>query len=206
MIGDTRFSYDVWGDAVNVASRMESHGVAGRIQVSEAFRDADRRCVRVRGTRRDGDQGDRRDADVFSDRRALTKLKKGDLAAALGSSSSVRSVDRTRSRMVATHSVRSSPLASRLAIRVIPRKRASKPRTAVPAFAGRRMSSTTSVDSVETKRLPHGRPPDPGGSFTPPRPPAAGRRPSWLRGPRRSPDRRPSSRGGSCRDRRSRAA
>jgi adenylate cyclase len=39
VIGDTRFSYDVWGDAVNVASRMESHGVPGRIHVSEAFRD-----------------------------------------------------------------------------------------------------------------------------------------------------------------------
>src|SRR5664279_4984408 len=26
IIGDTRFSYDVWGDAVNMASRMESHG------------------------------------------------------------------------------------------------------------------------------------------------------------------------------------
>ena len=38
VIGDTRFSYDVWGAAVNVASRMESHGVPGRIQVSEAFR------------------------------------------------------------------------------------------------------------------------------------------------------------------------
>ena len=38
VIGDTRFSYDVWGDAVNTASRMESHGQAGRIQVSEAFR------------------------------------------------------------------------------------------------------------------------------------------------------------------------
>lgn len=38
VIGDTRFSYDVWGDAVNLASRMESQGVAGRIQVSEAFR------------------------------------------------------------------------------------------------------------------------------------------------------------------------
>jgi len=37
VIGDTRFSYDVWGDAVNVAARMESHGAAGRIQVSEAF-------------------------------------------------------------------------------------------------------------------------------------------------------------------------
>jgi adenylate cyclase len=39
VIGETRFSYDVWGDAVNFASRMESHGVPGRIQVSEAFRD-----------------------------------------------------------------------------------------------------------------------------------------------------------------------
>jgi adenylate cyclase len=37
--GDTRFSYDVWGGAVNTASRMESTGVPGRIQVSEAFRD-----------------------------------------------------------------------------------------------------------------------------------------------------------------------
>jgi adenylate cyclase len=39
VIGDTRFSYDVWGAAVNTASRMESTGVPGRIQVSEAFRD-----------------------------------------------------------------------------------------------------------------------------------------------------------------------
>lgn len=38
IIGDVRFSYDVWGDAVNVASRMESHGVPGRILASEAFR------------------------------------------------------------------------------------------------------------------------------------------------------------------------
>jgi adenylate cyclase len=30
-------SYDVWGDAVNVASRMESHGVPGRIHVSEEY-------------------------------------------------------------------------------------------------------------------------------------------------------------------------
>jgi adenylate cyclase len=37
IIGDTRFTYDVWGDAVNVASRMESDGVPGRIQVSDAF-------------------------------------------------------------------------------------------------------------------------------------------------------------------------
>ncbi len=35
VIGRKKFSYDIWGDAVNVASRMESHGVAGAIQVAE---------------------------------------------------------------------------------------------------------------------------------------------------------------------------
>jgi adenylate cyclase len=39
IIGDTRFSYDVWGDAVNVASRLESQGAPGRIQVSNAYRE-----------------------------------------------------------------------------------------------------------------------------------------------------------------------
>lgn len=37
VIGDRRFTYDVWGDAVNVASRMESQGIPDRIQVSDAF-------------------------------------------------------------------------------------------------------------------------------------------------------------------------
>jgi guanylate cyclase len=35
VIGRHKFSYDVWGDTVNMASRMESHGVVGRIQVTE---------------------------------------------------------------------------------------------------------------------------------------------------------------------------
>jgi adenylate cyclase len=38
VIGKRMYLYDVWGEAVNVASRMESHGVAGRVQVSESTR------------------------------------------------------------------------------------------------------------------------------------------------------------------------
>ncbi len=36
VIGQKKFIYDLWGDAVNVASRMETHGVPGRIHVTEA--------------------------------------------------------------------------------------------------------------------------------------------------------------------------
>jgi len=39
VIGKERMQYDVWGDTVNVASRMESSGEAGRVHVSEAFAD-----------------------------------------------------------------------------------------------------------------------------------------------------------------------
>ena len=36
VIGRKRFLYDLWGDAVNTASRMESQGTPGRIQITQA--------------------------------------------------------------------------------------------------------------------------------------------------------------------------
>ena len=35
VIGRRKFVYDVWGDAVNIASRMESHGVGGAVQITQ---------------------------------------------------------------------------------------------------------------------------------------------------------------------------
>jgi adenylate cyclase len=40
VIGEAKFIFDVWGDTVNTASRMESHGAAGRIQVTDTVRAA----------------------------------------------------------------------------------------------------------------------------------------------------------------------
>lgn len=40
VIGEAKFIFDVWGDTVNTASRMESHGIGGRIQVTDTVRTA----------------------------------------------------------------------------------------------------------------------------------------------------------------------
>ena len=40
IIGTRKFSYDVWGDAVNLAARLESSGKPGQVQVSAETRDA----------------------------------------------------------------------------------------------------------------------------------------------------------------------
>jgi adenylate cyclase len=57
VIGKRKFIYDLWGDAVNIASRMESHGVPGRVQVtqstrqrlSEPFRLEERGAIELKG-------------------------------------------------------------------------------------------------------------------------------------------------------------
>jgi class 3 adenylate cyclase len=38
VIGKKKFIYDIWGDTVNTASRMESHSTPGHIQVTEETR------------------------------------------------------------------------------------------------------------------------------------------------------------------------
>lgn len=57
VIGSRKFSYDVWGDTVNTASRMQTHGLRNRIQVTDTtaellqddFHLEQRRPIRVRG-------------------------------------------------------------------------------------------------------------------------------------------------------------
>ena len=51
VIGRHKFIYDLWGDTVNTASRMESHGVANRIQCTKEVVDSlgDRYLFEARG-------------------------------------------------------------------------------------------------------------------------------------------------------------
>ena len=60
VIGLKKFIYDLWGDTVNIASRMESHGMAGKIQVSEVTYQQLQHCYTFepRGTVRVKGKGD----------------------------------------------------------------------------------------------------------------------------------------------------
>jgi adenylate cyclase len=57
VIGKSRFIYDLWGDCVNTAARMESHGLPGEIHVSEhtyklladKFEFEDRGIIEIKG-------------------------------------------------------------------------------------------------------------------------------------------------------------
>jgi len=78
VIGRKKFIYDLWGDAVNMASRMESHGEAGTIQITrktydlikDEFDCESRGTIKVKGAdqmevwRVVGRKGDRRAAEV----------------------------------------------------------------------------------------------------------------------------------------------
>ena len=35
IVGIKKFAYDIWGDAVNIASRMETNGYPGKVNISE---------------------------------------------------------------------------------------------------------------------------------------------------------------------------
>lgn len=52
VIGHHKFAYDLWGDTVNTAARMESHGIPGEIQISGSTRGHLRasHCMTERGT------------------------------------------------------------------------------------------------------------------------------------------------------------
>jgi class 3 adenylate cyclase len=52
VIGTKRFLYDLWGDTVNTASRMEEHGTPGEIQITRATYELlkDEFICRERGT------------------------------------------------------------------------------------------------------------------------------------------------------------
>jgi class 3 adenylate cyclase len=57
VIGQKKFTYDLWGDTVNTASRMESHGIPGQIQVTprayqrlkDRYRFQPRESVEIKG-------------------------------------------------------------------------------------------------------------------------------------------------------------
>ena len=57
VIGTKKFIYDLWGDTVNTASRMESHGLPGRIQITDStyefvknkFKFEDRGSIEIKG-------------------------------------------------------------------------------------------------------------------------------------------------------------
>jgi len=40
VIGKNKFAYDIWGDAVNLAARLEEHGEPGQVNISAATKEA----------------------------------------------------------------------------------------------------------------------------------------------------------------------
>ena len=67
VIGRQKFIYDVWGDTVNTASRMESLGLPGRIQVTQVVYERLRDRFQFRAARIHRRQGQGPDGDVVPD-------------------------------------------------------------------------------------------------------------------------------------------
>jgi len=65
---DRQFAYDLWGETVNTASRMESHGSSGRIQLSESAALHLKRTHEIEERGRGRGEGRRPDADVLAGR------------------------------------------------------------------------------------------------------------------------------------------
>ena len=61
VVGENKFTFDVWGDAVNIAALMEQNSDAGRINISESTH------YRVK------------DKFIIEDRGEIASLKKGDM-------------------------------------------------------------------------------------------------------------------------------
>ena len=59
VIGGSRLAFDVWGDTVNVAARMESSSEAGRINISTATKNLlERKTTQSRGRLAAKNKGD----------------------------------------------------------------------------------------------------------------------------------------------------
>ena len=76
VIGTTKFHDDVWGDAVNVASRMEAHGEPGRIQIGPSTYESAERRLPLFATRTDrGQRHARHVVPRRADRRRLAAVR-----------------------------------------------------------------------------------------------------------------------------------
>jgi adenylate cyclase len=86
VIGLRKFVFDIWGDSVNTASRMESHGAPGRIQLSDATYELirDEFTCEPRGTIDVKGKGPMRTWFLVGERRASAESARSSIATASG--------------------------------------------------------------------------------------------------------------------------
>jgi adenylate cyclase len=88
VIGRKRFLYDLWGDAVNTASRMQSQGTPGRIQITRATYDLlkDEFVCEPRGTVAVKGKGEMETWYLIGSRSEAVRSGRGDSVAAASAS------------------------------------------------------------------------------------------------------------------------